>query len=589
MARIDPRIVRWAAPAVVIATTLAAFIPVLSNGFIDWDDQTNFVANLAYQGFGRSQLAWMATAFHLGVYQPLAWLVAAVETTIGGGTPLAFHAGSWVLHAATAGLVYAIAVTLLAPLSPSLNRVRVCAAAAALGWAVHPLRVEAVAWASAQGYPLAGLLFAGSVAAYLRSHAAGTVRTSRHRWYAASVGLGLLACLAKPIAVTLPAVLLVLDWYPLRRLARREGATDHPESVWLDKLPYAIPAALVAAAAPLARARLGTGGHEPYDALDRAAQAVYGVVFYAAKTVAPFGLSVFYPRPLEVDPFDARFLVSAAVVIALGVGLWLIRRRRPALVAGALAYVILLSPVLGVIRQGDQLAADRYGYLAGVPLALGIGAAMLAVWGRLGTRRAVIRAGAAGIAMAGLVLLTLTWRQTETWRDPGTLWEHAVRVAPGSFQIHTNLGRSYLNSGNYDAALREFDDALRLNPASAKAYFDRGLTLARQSRPDAAIESYRRGLALRPNDPTAWAHVGDLLAGRNRLAEAESAYRNAISLASHPDLFNSLGVVLAEQGRLPEAVVEFRRALSIDPTHADAKANLDMALTMGANQGQDVR
>jgi tetratricopeptide (TPR) repeat protein len=580
VARVDPRIVRWAAPAVVVATTLAAFIPVLSNGFIDWDDQTNFVANLAYQGLGRSQLAWMATAFHLGVYQPLAWLVAAVEVAIGGVTPLAFHVGSWLLHAATAGLVYAIAVYLLTPLSPSLNRVRVCAAAAALAWAVHPLRVEAVAWASAQGYPLAGLLFAGSVAAYLRFHTAdpGTGRASDRRWYAASVVLALAAYLAKPIAVTLPAILLLLDWYPLRRLARRDGATHHPASVWVEKLPHAIPAVLVAAAAPLARARIDTGAHEAYDALDRAVQAAYGIVFYALKTVAPFGLSVFYPRPSEIDPFDARFLVSAVVVVGLAVGLWVMRHRRPALAAGALAYVILLSPVLGLIRQGDQLAADRYAYFAGIPLAIGMGAAALAVWGRLGSRRRVIKAGVAGIVVVGLVLFTLTWRQTEAWRDPGTLWEHAVRVDPGSFQAHTNLGLYHLNRKDYDTALREFDDVLRLNPASAKALFNRGLTLARQGRPNDAIESYQRGLVLRPNDPTALAHAGELLAGKGRYPEAESSYRRAVALAPHPDLFNSLGIALAEQGRLDDAIGAFREALARDPRHEDARANLETAL-----------
>ena len=172
-------VARWAAPGVVVAATLIAFLPVLSNGFIDWDDQANFVNNAAFRGFGWAQLTWMATTFHLGVYQPLAWLMASVEFAIGGSTPWVYHAGSWLVHAATAGLVYGIAVLLLTPRSPHPARVRVCAAAAALLFAVHPLRVEAVAWASAQGYPLAGAFFAGSVAAYLRAHGATPRRRRR--------------------------------------------------------------------------------------------------------------------------------------------------------------------------------------------------------------------------------------------------------------------------------------------------------------------------------------------------------------------------------------------------------------------------
>lgn len=582
MARVTRPVARWAAPGVVVAATLIAFLPVLSNGFIDWDDQANFVTNLAFRGFGLAQLTWMATAFHLGVYQPLAWLAASVEFAIGGLDPWVYHAGSWLFHAATAGLVYAIAVLLLTPRSPHPARARVCAAAAALLFAVHPLRVEAVAWASAQGYPLAGAFFAGSVAAYLRAHGAnpGVGDASRRRWLAASVALGVLACLAKPIAVTLPAILLLLDWYPLRRL----GGASRPGRVWIEKLPYAIPAALVAAAAPLARARLGLTGAEPYHPVARAAQALYGLAAYPLKTIAPFGLSVFDPLPSEIDPFELRFVASAVVVAAAAVGLWIARRRAPALAAGALAYAILLAPVLGLVPQGNQLTADRYAYFAGAPLALLIGAALLAAWTRVEAKRTLVIAGGAVVAGVLVLLGALTWRQAETWRDAGTLWRHAVSVDPASFQAHTNMGLYHLNRKDYDAALREFDEVLRLNPSSAKGHFNRGLTLARLGRMDEAIAAYRTGLTINPNDATARAHLAEVLAGRDRFAEAEAEYRNAIALAPHADLFNSLGIVLAEQGRLPEAVAAFRQALSIDPNHADARANLETALQLRATE-----
>ena len=573
-------VARWAAPVVVVAATLIAFLPVLSNGFIDWDDQANFVTNTAFRGFGWAQLTWMATTFHLGVYQPLAWLLASAEFAIGGSAPWVYHAGSWLVHAVTAGLVYGISVILLTPMSSSLNRVRVCAAAAALVFAVHPLRVEAVAWASAQGYPLAGAFFAASVAAYLRAHGAhaGVGDASRGRWLAASVALGVLACLAKPIAVTLPAILLLLDWYPLRRLTRRDGATNHPVSVWIEKLPYAIPAALVAAAAPLARARLGLTGAEPYHPVARAAQALYGLAVYPLKTIAPFGLSVFDPLPFEIDPFEPRFAASAVVVAAVAVGLWIGRRRAPALAAGALAYAILLAPVLGLVPQGNQLTADRYAYFAGAPLALLIGAALLAGWTRVETRRPLLVAGGAAVAGALVLLGALAWQQAETWRDAGTLWRHAVSVDPGSFQAHTNLGLHHLNRGAHDDALREFDEVLRLNPSSAKGHFNRGLTLVRLGRMDEAIAAYRAGLTINPNDATARAHLAEVLAGRGRFAEAEAEYRSAIALAPHPDLFNGLGIALAEQGRVAEAVAAFHEALARDPRHEDAQANLETAL-----------
>jgi tetratricopeptide (TPR) repeat protein len=270
-------------------------------------------------------------------------------------------------------------------------------------------------------------------------------------------------------------------------------------------------------------------------------------------------------------------------VAAVAVGLWIGRRRAPALAAGALAYAILLAPVLGLVPQGNQLTADRYAYFAGAPLALLIGAALLAGWDRFPGRRVVLAGGAAVVGV--LVLLgALTWQQAETWRDAGTLWRHAASVDPRSFQAHTNLGLYHLNRGAHDDALREFDEVLRLNPSSAKGHFNRGLTLARLGRRDEAITAYRAGLTINPNDATARSHLAEVLAGRGRFAEAEAEYRNAIALAPHPDLFNSLGIALAEQGRIDEAVAAFREALARDPGHADARANLAMALQLRATE-----
>jgi hypothetical protein len=197
---------RWIAPALVALVTLAAFAPVLSNAFIDWDDRANFVTNPSYRGLGWSHLAWMATTFHRGVYQPLAWLLAAVEYSIGGVEPWVYHAGSWLLHGLAAGLLYALARPLFARLAPGHPEAATFAAAtAALLWATHPLRVETVAWASAQGYPLAAVFTLGALLAWLRARddrAAGGRAAAA--WSTASVALATCAYLAKPAAVTLP-------------------------------------------------------------------------------------------------------------------------------------------------------------------------------------------------------------------------------------------------------------------------------------------------------------------------------------------------------------------------------------------------
>lgn len=571
--RIDPRsATRWWPLLAVALITLATFGPVLSNQFVDWDDGANFVDNPSYRGFGWTQLGWMATTFHRGVYQPLAWLLAAAEYRIGGVDPWVYHAGSWLLHGAAAGLVYALARRLLIRLAPDAPRTVVSAATvAALFWAVHPLRVEAVAWASAQGYPLAAVFALGSVLTWFRGRdQVGETGVSSRAWYLTSVALAACAYLAKPIAVTLPAMFIILDWY-LRPTAQSWSA---PRG-WVASLPYAVPALLVAAAAPLARLRLGASSSAGYGLGDRLAQACYGATYYLAKTLLPTGLTVFTPLPRPFNPLEVRFVAAAIAVAVGGVLVWWAARRARGLAVAALAYLILLAPVLGLIRQGDQLVADRYSYFAGVPLALVFGAGLLLL-----ARRATPQAGTALMTTAVAVVVVFgigTWRLTRVWQDAGTLWAHAVAVDPASYQAHTNLGLFELRQGRYDEAVRAFDVAIGLNPGSSNAWFDRGLALAKWGRTDEAIAAYEAGLRIDPVDATAHAHLGELLASVGQLAEAEREYRIAVRLAPHPDLFNSLGIVLAQEGRLLDAVAAFRQALAIDPNHADAQANLNMA------------
>lgn len=565
----DRPVAAWAAPAAVGLATLAAFVPVLSNAFIDWDDGANFLNNPSYRGLGWSHLAWMATTFHRGVYQPLAWLLAAIEFQIGGLAPWVYHAGSWLLHALAAVLVYALGRRLFARLAPDHGpAASFAAASAALLWSVHPLRVEPVAWASAQGYPLAAGFALGSILAWLKARDA---ERPWGRWYAASVSLALCAYLAKPVAITLPAVLVILDWY-----LSRDPARWLTPRAWLPLLPFLAPAALVAVAAPLARARLGASASAQFPLIDRLAQACYGAAYYAIKSAVPSGLTVFTPLPRPFDPFEPRFAAAAFGLIAAAAAIAWAGRRAPGLIACALAYLVLLAPVLGVIRQGDQLVADRYAYLAGVPVALALGGGLL----RGLTRRTVKTAAALAVMASGVILGlgVISWNLTLAWRDAGTLWARAVAVDPNSYQAHTNLGIYELAHRRYDAAIREFDASIALNPRSSNARFDRGLALAKQGRTADAIASYQAGLALDPDDPTAHAHLGDLFASTTRWEDAEREYRAALRRVPHPDLFNSLGVALAQQGRLADAAVAFREALAIDPGHADARANLEMAI-----------
>jgi hypothetical protein len=354
----------------VALITLAAFGPVLSNQFVDWDDGANFVNHPSYRGFGWTQLAWMATR-STGRVSSLACLAAA-EYRIGGVDPWVYHAGSWLLHGVAAVLVYALARRLLIRLAPDRPGTIVSAATvAALLWAVHPLRVETVAWASAQGYPLAAMFALGSILTWLRARdELGGTHVSSRAWYLASVALAVCAYVSKPVAITLPAVLLLLDWY--RGPAAQSGAKPR---AWLALLPYAVPAILVAVAAPLARLRLGTSSSAGYSLVDRIAQACYGATYYLAKTLLPTGLTVFTPLPRPFTPFEFRLVAAAIAMVVVGALIWWAAAAKG--LAGRTRLSHPARPGVGSDSSGRSTRADRYSYFAGVLLARTLGGLLL--------------------------------------------------------------------------------------------------------------------------------------------------------------------------------------------------------------------
>ena len=413
-------------PAVIAVVTLAVFAPVIGNGFVEWGDYGELVENPHYRGLGLSQLSWMFTTIHQGHYQPLTWLSFAVDYAVWGMRPAGYHLTSLVLHAACAVVVYLILLRLLGPAAI------VAAVSGALLFALHPLRVEAVAWATERRGPLSSLMALLAVLAYLRGA----------RWWSlAFFGLGLLA---KEFVMTLPAVLVILDIYPLRRKA------------WREKIPFFVLAAVGAGVAIASSAQSGVARSlADYDLLQRIAQCFYGLAFYLQKTLVPVGLSPIYSIPPDFDPFATRYVVSALIVIALTAGLVAARRRFPAGLAAWAIFVVILSPVLGLVQTGNQLAADRYTYLAGVVVAVLIAAGLARL-----DRGPLIVAVVAWITVASL----LTRLQAAVWRDDETLWTHAVDVNPQCHISNHNLGTVMARQQRWDEAAAAYLRALETDP-----------------------------------------------------------------------------------------------------------------------------
>jgi hypothetical protein len=334
-------------PGLVAVITFVVFSPALRNGFVNWDDFETIVENQNFRGFTWSHLRWMFTTFHLGHYQPLSWLTFSLDYRLWGMDAFGYHLTNILLHSANAVLFYFVTLRLLAIAAPISSAVVLMLAAgfSALLFAIHPLRVESVAWATERRDVLSAFFLLLTVLSYLKAVDLAN-NTSGRRWIAVSAVLYVLSLLAKASGITLPLVLLVLDVYPLRRLGGGAGRWFGVDArrVWLEKLPFFIAAAAAGAVALTAQQKAGAlVTTETHDLAGRVAQGLYGVTFYIVKTLEPTDLAPLYEIPPELHLFHWRVIFAAVVFLLISLGFFLARHRWPAALTGWVAYLLLLA------------------------------------------------------------------------------------------------------------------------------------------------------------------------------------------------------------------------------------------------------
>lgn len=566
-------------PLAVVLLSILAFGPVLQGDFVSWDDDRNFVTNPDYRGLGLAQLRWMWSTFHLGHFIPLSWMSLGLDFKIWGMDARGYHLTNLLLHALAALILYAVARRLLtwsATGDPEEARrttpVALAAAFGALLFAVHPLRAESVAWITERRDVLSGSFSLLSLYCYVRAAERGP-RTAR--WYWGSVALFLGGVLSKGTVLTLPALLLVLNLYPLRRIGGASGWwNESTRRVYAGLVPFAI---VAAAAAVMSLFALQEVPQLP--PTGKVAVSLYSLIFYTWKTIAPTELAPLYTMPRDLDPFATRYVLSGVMVLAITATVVGLRRRWPALLATWAVFILALFPMLGFHQNGPQIVADRYTYHAAPVLSLlAAGALLLAFRSR--HRRLAIGVSAAVV----LVLGTLTWRQSRIWVSSEALWAQVIRVDTAGWIGENNWGNILMGQGRFAEAERHFRIATARNPGYSEAFNNLGVSLLRQGRPADAVEQFRQAIVLRPAyDAAAGAlaenNWGTVLMQQGQLAEAERRFRLATERApDFAEAFNNLGVSLVRQGRAAEAVEPFRRALAIQTTYDEAQVNLGAAL-----------
>ncbi len=370
-------------PCLTAVVTFMVFLPALNNGFVNWDDMSNIAENQNYRGLGWQQLKWMFTTFHLGPYQPLSWVSYGIDYLLWGMKPFGYHLTNIILHSVNAAIFCLLNLKLLALSTIASARERradlyLSAAFAALFFSIHPLRVESVAWVTERRDVLSGLFYLLTLLWYVKSNSKEATQSPSWKRHVLPLIFCLFALLSKGMAISLPVVLLIIDFYPLKRLDLNSGSwfAGGNRAVWLEKLPYFLMAAAFGVVGVLGQAQAGAlKSYENTGFSVRAAQVPFAVGFYIWKTVMPLKLSPLYKFIGGLT--DPTVLLCSAVMLAFTAAAISVRRRWPVFPAVWFYYLVVLTPVSGIVKFGFQAKADRYTYLPCLGFAVLAGAGFI--------------------------------------------------------------------------------------------------------------------------------------------------------------------------------------------------------------------
>jgi tetratricopeptide (TPR) repeat protein len=582
----------------LVALTIAAYGPLWRNDFIDLDDEVYVTKNPhVLGGLTPRGVKWAWTTFHAGFWFPLTWMslqldagLFAVPSTNGKTVPWApgFHAQNLIWHLATVLLLFAT----LRRMTGAFWRSALVAAL----FAVHPLHVESVAWATERKDTLSTFFWVLTMFGYVRY----AEEPSRPR-YAAVVISFVLGLLTKPMLVTLPFALLLLDWWPLRRWGWQDKSIFVPASLGrliLEKLPLL---ALSIAGGMLAVVAQRRGSAVvPLEQLSfsaRLANAFVSYGWYLQKTFWPIHLAVYYAHPEEKWQWGS-VLASAVVLLAVTLLALAARRRMPWLLVGWLWFLGTLVPVIGLLQVGAQAWADRFVYVPHIGLFVALVWTAADLADRL-TLPAAVRAALVGGCMIALAITT--WIQIGYWKDTPTIWRHALAVTENNHRAHANLAQYLFHQGRQltdpqeslavlDEARTEYEQAIAIKSNVADYEYDLGTVLLMMRRTSAAVDHFRAALRLNERFTDAWHNLGTAYLRQGRLKEATRAFRGALDINPHAaDARALLGLALWRLHRHDEAEQQWQTALEEKPNLAEARAGMGLVLLRQNHVDEAVR
>jgi len=565
--------------------TILIYLPVCRHGFIVYDDGDYVAQNHIVQaGLTQAGFKWAFTTWYASNWHPLTWLAHMTDCELFGLDPGAHHLVNVLFHAANAVLVCALLWRLTGATWASAM------VAALFAW--HPLRVESVAWISELKDVLSAFFELLTLLCYARY-----VMNKSRRDYCLALACFALALLAKPMVVTLPCLLLLLDWWPLQRFSRsaktaqsilynkfvaqvskpaeRESAgafepliAEQQEfsranfvRLALEKWPFFLLTIVLSIVTWLAQRPVAVLTVQQYPVSLRLGNVVLSYGKYLLKTVWPVDLAIFYPLPQQIPWPQVAGAAAALFIITWFV--WRLREVQPWALIGWLWFLGVLVPVIGFTQTGEQAMADRYTYVASIGICFVIVFTVRSFAAHLQIKPAALA------VLAGLVLaanIGLTENQLSYWHNDLTLFGHAVDATTNNVTAEINYGTALEQNGQRDQALAHYREALRIDPLSPHAHNNLANFLDDSGQTDEALNEYQAALRLDPKAPLAHCNLATLLVKLGRYDEAQAEYQEAVRLQpDNPHFYYLMGKACLRQGRAADAIVQFRHALELDP------------------------
>ena len=538
--------------AAILIVTFVAFIPSINNEFTNWDDadyitNNDLIRSLSFANFG----TYCSTPF-LGNYHPLVLSTYALEYAIAGTDPFLYHLDNILIHVINTCLVFLFFYLLTGRLDT--------AAVVSILFGVHPMHVESVAWASERKDLLYSLFYLGGAVCYIMY----VKRSLKKKFYIFTLILFLLSLLSKGLGITLPLVMLLIDYFVKREFDRK---------VWLEKVPFFALSIFFGIVAILAQqSATAIEVVKGHNFIDRMFFASYGLAVYFFKLIVPIKLSAFHPYPAKINgALPWVFYITPLAVILLGYLFYRFSRNSKEIVFGGLFFLFTIAPVLQLLPVGMSIIAERYTYISY------LGLFFIIAYGFRYLNESRPKFRPAWFALMGLFVLTsgtITWTRCETWKDTITLWTDVIEKHPNATIAYTNRGVYYNDGGLYEQAVADFTKALEIDSLSGEAYYNRGNSYKQMQETENALEDFNKAIDIFPNYAEAYNKRAGIYVKYREKDKALADYTQAIKLKpGFFDAYNNRGYAHAIYGESDLAIRDFNKAIAINPLAAGAYFN----------------